>query len=111
MSDYKKNPQGRFIIERNRDNKKDVRDNNSLTDFKRTSQEKEDLQTATSEKTTAEGSIADIIIPWERAVMVGDSQVETSIITEETGTKEATSTTIGTTMGTTGTRIRNSRIL
>ena len=62
MKDNKRNLQGRFTLKKNKDNKKDVKDNSSLTDFKRTSLEKEDFQTVTSEE-NAEGVIADITIP------------------------------------------------
>ena len=108
--DNKGNPQGRFSLGKNKDNKKDGKDNNSLTDFKRISLGEEDLQIAISEKNVGE-IIADIIILWGRTVTVTDGLVGMTAITEEVETTETTSSTTRTTMETMGTRINNRGIL
>ena len=108
--DNKERPRERLSLRKDKDNRTDGKDNNSLTDFKRTSPGEEDLQIAISEKNVGE-TIADIIILWGRTVTVTDGLMGMTAITEEVETTGTTSSTIRTTMETMGTRVNNRGIL
>jgi len=108
--DNKERPRERLSLRKDKDNRTDGKDNNSLTDFKRTSLGGEYLQIAISEKNVGE-TIADIIILWGRTVTVTDGLMGMTATTEEAETTGTTSSTTRTTTGTMGTRINNRGIL